>query len=216
MKLRLLIPALLLLLPGISHAQQMIGFRQGVTLWFQKNGLGQGSLNYAQGQHFTWDKELFFRDAIDKKWHYEATLSTFSFSNTHPEKRREVISEKNTVIRTGYSLQYDVTYPLFGYLFPFMQRMKSYVGLNTAHLIWINQYDILNVDNELRRKKSDVNVTMMLGFSYTHVIPLSKRLNVTSVLSFNTNTFSKYGATQSVARPNKSVNWLGGLAYTLY
>lgn len=215
MKLKIIIATILSLFVIEAGAQdQMFGFRHGFSLWLHQQGLGQGMLKYAQGQHYTWDKELFYRDVISDKWHFEASLANFNFKNTFTDRRNTITHEQNDILKTKFSLQYDVTYPLLGYMFPFMQGMRSYIGFNTSHLVSFNKYDATMADGTQSHKK-DINVMVMLGFSYTHIIPISKKLNITSELGFYSNTFSVRGHTPGYTRPNKSVTWLGGFAYNL-
>ena len=198
-----------------ADAQQaMIGLRQGGSLWLTKSGLGQGTLKYADGQHFTWDKELFFRDAILKKWYFETGISNFSFNNTTTTGDQATISVKSNVIKTNFSLQYDVTYPLLGYIFPRMGGMKSYIGFNVSPMIAFNKYNTTGADSLLSVRK-DVNVRLMVGFSYTHIIPLSPRVSITSVLSFNTGFYSKYVPLTANTHANKSISWMSGISYNL-
>ena len=192
---------------------QMLGVRQGYSLWLSKYGIGQQSLKYADGQHFTWEKEIFYRQKISTKWLVESDLTYYALKNTRYEKEMPV-SLRNDIIKSNVSLQYDVTYPLLGYMFYFMQGMHSYVGFNVSQNISFNKKEKQQVDGTTSTSKS-TDVFMMVGFSYTHVIPVSKRLSLTSCFSFNTNSFSKYQPAAIYSRPNKSVSWMMGMGYDL-
>lgn len=211
--LSILIP--LILLVGSALAQgPLLGVRQGVGLWLNKRGIGQGSLVYADGQHLTWNKEVFYRDVIRQKWSYETSLTYFSFNNVRQGKRFASRTEKNEVLKTSFSVQYDVTYPLIAYMFPFLRHARSYIGFNAAPIISFDRYRTIALDGT-ETKENGQHVMMMIGFSYTHIIPVSKRLNITSVLSFQTNAFHKYTINPYHEVPNKSVTWMGGLGYKL-
>lgn len=206
---------LLLLACGCSlQAQEMVGFRQGVSLWMSRYGIGQGTLQLAQGQHFTWDKELFFRGNLEKKWWYEAGIANYRFRNTGSDRNHSMLSEQNDIIETNFSLQYDVTNPLIGYMFKGMEQMKSYIGFNVSPAISFNKYQTEDVDGK-RTDRRDRHMSVMIGFSYTHVIPITSRLNIVSRFSFETNSFSKYRSLVGFSRPNKSIGWQTGIAYSL-
>lgn len=209
----ILIP--LFLCAGLASAQQSIlGVRQGIGLWLNKRGIGQGSLIYAEDQHLTWNKEVFYRNVIRQKWSYETSLSYFSFNNVRKGKRYASRTERNEVLKTSFSVQYDVTYPLMAYMFPFLRHARSYIGFNAAPMISFDRYNTVALDGS-ETKENRQHIMMMVGFSYTHIIPVSKRLNITSVLSFQTNAFYKYTINPDHELPNKSISWMGGLGYRL-
>ena len=210
----ILIIILLFCFAFFGKAQEnMMGVRQGYSLWLSKYGIGQNSLKYADGQHFTWDKEIFYRQKISSKWLVESSLTYYALKNSRYEKEAP-ISLRNDIIKSSISLQYDVTYPLLGYMFYFMQGMHSYIGFNVSQNISFNKKEKQQIDGTMSTSKS-TDVFMMVGFSYTHVIPVSKRLSLTSGLSFNTNSFSKYQPAAIYNRPNKSISWMMGMGYNL-
>lgn len=205
---------LIALAPDVLAQQSMLGIRQGAGLWLHKQGIGQGSLKLTAGQRVTWNKEIFYRNAFEKKWSYEASVSYFSFNYIRMGRRYDRRTEKNEFLKTNFSVQYNVTYPLLGYMIPFMRDMSSFIGFNMSPMISFDKYQTIELDGS-ETNKSGQNLSMMIGFSYTHIIPVSKKLNITSVLSFATNTFSKYEPATDYIRPNKSISWMGGLGYKL-
>lgn len=209
---------------GTSSAQQglTMGIRQGVGMWFTKDGIGNGSFHTAEGDHFSWNKEIFARQEFSKKWAYEVSVINYHLDSRHDvrEETKMISTNRNTqYIETGLSFQYDVTYPLAGYMFPALRGMKSFVGFGVFPRISFEDVTITTIGNDASRV-SDIhsanNFALFLGFNYTHIVPLTQRLSLTSVFSvkmkpFDQNIFSN----RDFSKPNRQVSVATGLSYRL-
>lgn len=218
-----LIAVLLLILAGRTKAQEInMGIRQGLGIWFVDRGIGMGSLRYASGDHFSWNKELFFRQRLKSKWAYEISFATYQVDNSITIQREyeSIHTEiKGTYVEHGISLQYDMTYPLAGYVFPWLRNMKSYVGFAFIPRIDFKDITHTTVNTDMlttQSHKKETNLSFWTGFNYTHMVPLTPRLTLTSTLQFKMKPFDQYFNTKETdAAPNRQVSVMTGLCYRL-
>lgn len=205
----------LLLQAATTQAQQYaIGLRHGASFWMTKNSIGKGSLRTPPGQHFTYDKELYLRIDARSKWDYEAGISHYKFDVDRNIHVAEMVQARQRVqvVDLKLSLQYDVTYPLLGYMFPALSKMKTYVGFATTPRLQFERIDI----KETGERIDNTSVSVLFAFSYTHIIPVSKRWSVSSSLSFSAMPFDKHLRDKDdFYDPNRRIAWHGGMLYKL-
>lgn len=204
-----------------QHSLSM-GIRQGVGVWFTKTGVGKGSLQFAEGDHFSWNKELFFRQQLDKKWAYEVSLMNYQLHSIHTDQSdyKTIKTEKDAqFLESSLSIQYDVTYPLAGYMVPALKDMKSYIGFALAQRFSFEQVNATTFNNDASVHTNAYpanNFNMFVGFNYTHIIPISKRINITSVFAFKMNPFSQKGFRSiDYSNPNRVLSISSGISYKL-
>lgn len=221
---KFVLSVLVLLLSFSLKAQSSfsLGVRQGIGVWFTKTGFGKGSLQFAEGDHFSWNKEIFVRQPFNKKWAYEVSIAHYQLNSIHTDVRdyKKVITERDAnFIETGLSFQYDVTYPLAGYMVPALKEMKSYIGFALVPRFSFEQITTTTEGNDaisLSSTRPANNFALFVGFSYTQIIPLTQRLSFTAVVSFKMNPFSNYGfKSTDYSNPNRQVSLATGLSYRL-
>jgi len=211
--------AVFLFITTIGFGQdRLLGLRQGVGFWLVKSGKGKGSLQYAPGNHFTWNKELFFR-SHQKSWAYEASIMTYERRySTYKESALETIEShhNNRFLEMNLQVQYDVSYPLAGLLIPALSSMKSYFGFSL-----IPRLSFDKIHRQIESKTGAISesnhtgesLSMFLGVAYTHIIPLSKKFVLTSNLSFKMQPGTTLPRQES--SENRQISLLTGLSYKL-
>jgi hypothetical protein len=210
------------LLSGTSTAQQLFaGGRQGVGFWLTKNGNGIGSLKYAPDNHFSWNKELFLRRHTTR-WAYELGVTNYNMRyDRHHEKDgvRHHSDHRTRFVETNLSVQYDVTYPLVGYMFPALVKMKSFFGFTlTPRLAFekISASEELPSGNRTSTDSRNTSFSLFIGMSYTHVIPISKNWSVTSSFNFRMQPMDKYLRDEGdFYEPNRQISVMTGVLYSL-
>lgn len=199
---------LVILLPFILtscslYAQTYVGIKHGISLWLTKTGYGRGSLSFSERQTAAYDKGITSRTTLSPKFVLEESLLYYTYKETGINNAEDVLELKN-------SIQYDVTYPLLGYMFPILKHTKTYVGLSIAPRI-----HILRSSEEL----TDNNQTFyscLLGFSYTHIIPLSKNIFVQSQYIFEMKPLDNHKIyTGNVPLDNRRISWNTSLIFKL-
>lgn len=200
---------------GANAQQYAIGLRHGASFWMTENQIGKGSLRTPPGQHFTYDKELYLRLDTKSKWDYEAGISHYYFDidrDIHVNDKLQHARQRVQVADIKLSLQYDVTYPLLGYIFPAFSKMKTYVGFATTPRLQFETIEIKETGERIDRK----SVSVLFAFSYTHIVPVSKRWSVSSSLSFSAVPFDKHLRRKGdFYDPNRRIAWHGGMQYRL-
>ncbi|HRO43017.1 MAG TPA: hypothetical protein PL009_09295 [Flavipsychrobacter sp.] len=206
-----------------ARAQQtLVGVRQGVGMWFTKNRIGQGSLKYAPGNHFTWNKEIFFRKNLTKDFTAEVSFGTYEMQY-EKEVKNEVAttysSHRSNFLETTILVQYDVTYPLISYFFPKLTGMKSFLGFSLIPRISFDrmatrtEFDSGPIVSDFYKGN---DVALFVGMHYTHVIPISKRISISSALSFKMQPFDKYLRDEgNFHEPNRHISLMTGVLYQL-
>src|SRR5690606_36386130 len=107
---------------------------------------------------------------------------------------------------------YDVTYPLLGYIFPVLSKMRSYVGFATEPRVLFSKTEIKETGEELHDRK----FSLLLAFNYMHMVPLSKRWSLPSVLSFSAVPFDKHSRDKGdFYNPSRRIAWHTGIQYHL-
>jgi len=174
-----------------------------MSLWLTKSGYGRSSLSFSERQTATYDKGITTRITLSPKFVLEESLLYYTYSETDISNAEDVVEIKN-------SLQYDVTYPLLGYMFPIMKHTKTYVGLSVAPRIHISR------NNNETSGNGEVLFSCLLGFSYTHVIPLTKNIFVQSQYIFEMKPLDNHKVyTGNVPLDNRRISWNTSLIFRL-
>ncbi|GEM_PF-5426844 len=193
----------LLFIINSLYAQTYIGIKHGMSLWLTKSGYGRSSLSFSERQTATYDKGITTRITLSPKFVLEESLLYYTYSETDISNAEDVVEIKN-------SLQYDVTYPLLGYMFPIMKHTKTYVGLSVAPRIHISR------NNNETSGNGEVLFSCLLGFSYTHVIPLTKNIFVQSQYIFEMKPLDNHKVyTGNVPLDNRRISWNTSLIFRL-
>lgn len=193
----------LLFIINSLYAQTYIGIKHGMSLWLTKSGYGRSSLSFSERQTATYDKGIATRITLSPKFVLEESLLYYTYSETDISNAEDVVELKN-------SLQYDVTYPLLGYMFPILKHTKTYVGLSLAPRIHISRNNNETPGNE------EVFYSCLLGFSYTHVIPLTSNIFVQSQYIFEMKPLDNHKVyTGNVPLDNRRISWNTSLIFRL-
>ncbi|MBN8670857.1 MAG: hypothetical protein ACK4EY_03470 [Flavipsychrobacter sp.] len=201
-KLSTILLSLLFIINSL-HAQTHIGIKHGLSLWLTKSGYGRGSLSFSERQTATYDKGITTRITLSPKFVLEESLLYYAYSETDISYAEDVVELKN-------SLQYDVTYPLLGYMFPILKHTKTYVGLSIAPRIHMAR------NNNEASGGRDAFYSCLFGFSYTHVIPLTKNIFVQSQYIFEMKPFDNHKVyTGNIPLDNRRISWNTSLIFKL-
>ncbi len=209
---------LLTITSGNVNAQSwQIGAQQGVSYWLTRKVIGVDRLRTLPGQHLTWDKALTLRYQTRKKLGFKIDAGTYHFRQHTPGAADSILAVNGDTyaltLRMG--VMYDVTYPLLSYMFPRMAGMKSYIGFTCAPSLLWDDAIITNTADEsdhLCRNRFG----MWVGFSYTHEVPLSKKVLLVSEFAFEGRPFIKYRIDEDVLPvPNKRISVQSGLRFKL-
>lgn len=201
-KLSTILLSLLFIINSL-HAQTHIGIKHGLSLWLTKSGYGRGSLSFSERQTATYDKGITTRITLSPKFVLEESLLYYTHSETDISYNEDVVELKN-------SIQYDITYPLLGYMFPILKHTKTYVGLSIAPRI-----HMLRSSEELTDNKATF-YSCLLGFSYTHIISLSKNIFVQSQYIFEMKPLDNHKIyTGNVPLDNRRISWNTSLIFKL-
>lgn len=193
----------LLFIINSLHAQTHIGIKHGISLWLTKSGHGRGSLSFSERQTATYDKGITTRITLSPKFVLEESLLYYAYSETDISYAEDLVELKN-------SIQYDVTYPLLGYMFPILKHTKTYVGLSIAPRIHVAR------NNNEASGGRDAFYSCLLGFSYTHVIPLTKNIFVQSQYIFEMKPFDNHKVyTGNIPLDNRRISWNTSLIFRL-
>ena len=203
--------AILLLLTSVASAQEtFIGVREGTSLWLNKSYYSSNAINLYP-QRFTWDKQVLLRRNTRGKWSWEAGIKHYKTkdiitTNNLEEPPRQTVVDNH--LQADMTVQYDVTYPLTGYFFPVLRDMRTYLGLSIIPVMQFTQ-------NKATREKGN-SFMLMSGLTYTHTIPVGKRLLFSSVLTFRAlkGDRQKYNTTD-VTVANRNISYHAGIAYKL-
>ena len=185
------------------HAQTYVGIKHGISLWLTKTGYGRGSISFSDRQTATYDKGITSRITLSPKFALEESLLYYTYEETGINNAEDVLELKNNI-------QYDVTYPLLGYIFPVLRNTKTYVGISVAP-----RMHILKNRKELTDSKG-IFYSCLLGFSYTHIIPLSKNIFVQSQYVFEMKPLDNHKVyTGNVPLDNRRISWNTSLIFKL-
>lgn len=197
-----------------------VGTRQGIGMWFTKNGKGKGSLKYAPGNHFTWNKELFIRKHASNGWAYELSLNNYCINYSNEEKgegNTTYYHHKGNFFETNFIVQYDVTYPLAAYMFPALSGMKSFFGFSATPRFAFDRVEkvvYMSPTDTLQSASRNYETSFFIGFYYTHYIPITEHWVLTSAFSFKMQPFNRYmRADDDFYRPNRQLAFQTGLCY---
>lgn len=215
--------AVLLATPDLVLAQtNSIAFRQGVGFWFIRNGIGKGTVHYPAGQHFTWNKELVYQHTSSGRWAVEAGIKHYTIGSEAKWRDGQTDYTRNsyaTYIQIPISVQYDVTYPLLGMFFPQFAGARSYIGFLGApgmsfEKVDKNRKEDYGATSRYSWKENDIS--FMVGFTYRHHVPITKRLSLSSMLTFQMNPFqAHFRKTEGDIAPNRNITFQTGIAYLL-
>lgn len=194
----------------VKSQEVLIGLRQGTSLWMNKSYYASNAMNLYP-QKFTWDKQVFVQVNTKTKWSFETAVKHYRtrewLVSDKPEepKYQHVISDN---LQLSLTVQYDVTYPLIGYFSPFLSGMKTYVGFSLIPVMQLTQNKATGAKNS--------KVLIMSGFNYMHTLPITKKLLLSSVLTFRALKADKqkFNSTDITAA-NRSISYNIGLAYKL-
>lgn len=222
MNFRKLISVFVAVLLGLTVTAQeaIIGVRQGLGFWLRKEGIGKGSLRYGQDDHFSWNKEVFFRKHLKNKWAGELSLATYQLkyrSQYANDQYRSSSAHLTRFFEANIVVQYDVTYPLFSYMFPVLTGMKSFLGFSAIPRVAIDgeNQTLEHKDGAITTGQRETRgFSFFLGMNYTHIIPLTKKFFLTSELSFSMQPFDAYRRT-ATERPNRQISLMTGIGYKL-
>lgn len=193
----------LLFIINSLYAQTYIGMKHGMSLWLTKSGYGRSSLSFSERQTATYDKGLTTRITLSPKFVLEESLLYYTYSETDISNAEDIVELKN-------SLQYDVTYPLLGYMFPILKHTKTYVGLSVVPRVHMTR------NNNEASGGRDAFYSCLLGFSYTHVIPLTKNIFVQSQYIFEMKPLDNHKVyTGNVPLDNRRISWNTSLIFRL-
>lgn len=193
----------LLFIINSLYAQTYIGMKHGMSLWLTKNGYGRSSLSFSERQTATYDKGITTRITLSPKFVLEESLLYYTYSETDISNAEDIVELKN-------SLQYDVTYPLLGYMFPILKHTKTYVGLSVAPRVHMSR------NNNETSGNGEVFYSCLLGFSYTHIIPLTKNIFVQSQYIFEMKPLDNHKVyTGNVPLDNRRISWNTSLIFRL-
>lgn len=192
-----------LLTSGNLYAQTYVGIKHGISLWLTKSGYGQGSLSFSERQTITYDKGITSRITLTPKFVLEESLHYYKYKGTDMLEAEDVLELKN-------SIQYDVTYPLLGYMFPILKNTKTYVGLSVAPRIHVS-----GKNNETQNNR-ETFYSCLLGFSYTHIIPVSKSIFVQSQYIFEMKPLDNHKVyNNNIPLDNRRISWNTSLIFKL-
>lgn len=202
-----------------ANAQQTFaGVREGVGFWLTKNGRGKGSLKYAPGNHFTWNKEFFIRRHGSGKWAYEFDLVHYQHRYKRVDRGDSIGTYENwhsNFLELNFVLQYDVTYPLAAFMFPVLSKMKSYIGFSAAPRAGFHKVEPVEAGMPKGWIRSS-SLDFFIGMHYTHFVPITDRLVLSSCLSFRMKPFDRMGrADGDFYEPNRQISLSSGVCYRL-
>ncbi len=193
----------LLFIINSLYAQNYIGIKHGMSLWLTKSGYGRGSLSFSERQTATYDKGITTRISLSPKFVLEESLLYYTYSETDISNAEDVVEIKN-------SLQYDVTYPLLGYMFPILKHTKTYVGLSVTPRVHMSR------NNNETSGAREAFYSCLLGFSYTHIIPLTKNIFVQSQYIFEMKPLDNHKVyTGNLPLDNRRISWNTSLIFKL-
>ena len=190
----------------------MAGIRQGASLWLAKSSKGtDADFRYPIGQHFTWNKEAFVRFAVTKAWWGEVGLQHYSFSSKALDSATMIQSVKTDYLQLNLNAQYDVSYPVLGYLVPYFFKMRSYLGLSFSPRLAFAKSTTLS-----GAVSQTTTPSVLAGVSYSHLLPISDRFWAYSSFSYRALVVSRQvGEGRDITYPNRAISWMGGVCYTL-
>lgn len=189
---------LLTMLTYSTVAQIQLGYRQGNSIWVTKSGHGQGSFSDSRLQKITYDREVFFRFPLRKKIFVECGSQYYSFATG---KKYEYVG-KESILQLNNHIQFDITNPLLGYLYPRLTNIRAFAGLNLSpriHLTNKSQYH-----------------TLMLGLSYTHIFPVTDKICIGSQFSYQAVILDHLKVYVGEAPSlNRRISWQTSIIYRL-
>jgi hypothetical protein len=190
----------------------MAGIRQGASLWLAKSGKGTaGEFSYPSGQRFICDKELFARFQVHPDWFSEVALQHYSLGNRTLDATGHEQNSKSNFLQLNLTAQYDVSYPMLGYLVPYFFKMRSYVGVSLSPRI-----AFVNGTEAGGATYHSSETSVLAGVSYSHMLPITSRLWCYSTFSYRALVVNRFSSDRSdIGEANRALSCLGGICYSL-
>jgi hypothetical protein len=155
----------------------------------QKAGIGMGSMSLNSGQNIMHDKGISFRYYSGNKWMHELSGNNYSVKNEEDKAEIKTKYETNA-FELAYAIHHDVTYPGIGYMFPWLRKMKTYIGVSITTGIYTEKINVTNSAKDIRHQ----NYSCLLGFHYSRIFPITPTLSISSQILYITDIFQKYNS----------------------